>query len=652
MTLSYPRPHRPNRARRVAALTAALLTVGVLAACSGDDGPERSADAFLAGWRSGDLQAVAIVDTTGAKVPAAEVAKEIKELSGELASTPPTVTRQGEPKITKNVATTTIRVDWPLPGQAHWTYDRDLRLVQGDDDQWQVMWEPRVIHEQLTKGDRLGLRRDTGSRAGVLDAAGQPIVSPRPVVRVGVQPNQVTDIKKLVEDLDGAFKAIRPALVPAVDLSDLPKRVAEADPGGLVEVVTLRDDAYRQIKSRIYDLPGTKFASDKLDLAPTREFARALLGSVDPAQADDLAAHPDRYVTGDLVGHGGLQGRYDERLRGAPGLTVVVERPDEGGKLAPTGAELFRQEPKPGEALKTTLDVATQNAADGALRAESRRAALVAVRVSDGAVLAAANGPGPAGENLAFDAQVPPGSTFKMVSALGLLDRGAVTLDGPVECKKTFTVDGRSFKNSDNFELGSVPFRTDFAKSCNTAFASLAPKLGGDGLAVAGRSLGLEGQWDLGTDAFTGKVSTGGSPAEQAAASFGQGTTLVSPLAMAGATAAVARGAFIQPKLLVDPAPAKPAATDGPLKPQSIEALRTMMREVVTAGTGSALKDVPGDEVYGKTGTAEYDDNPAHTHAWFVGWQGDVAFAVFVEKGGASTASAVPIAERFLRALR
>ncbi|MEU5783935.1 penicillin-binding transpeptidase domain-containing protein [Micromonospora lupini] len=652
MTLSYPRPHRPNRARRVAALTAALLTAGVLAACSGDDGPERSADAFLAGWRSGDLQAVAIVDTTGAKVPAAEVTKEIKELSGELASTPPTLTRQGEPKITKNIATTTIRVDWPLPGQAHWTYDRELRLVQGDDDQWQVMWEPRVIHEQLTKGDRLGLRRDTGPRAGVLDAAGQPIVSPRPVVRVGVQPNQVTDIKKLVKDLDGAFKAIRPALVPAVDLSDLPKRVAEADPGGLVEVVTLRDDAYRQIKPRIYDLPGTKFVSDKLDLAPTREFARALLGSVDPAQADDLAAHPDRYVTGDLVGHGGLQGRYDERLRGAPGLTVVVERPDEGGKLAPTGGELFRQAPKPGQALKTTLDVATQNAADGALRAESRRAALVAVRVSDGAVLAAANGPGPAGENLAFDAQVPPGSTFKMVSALGLLDRGAVTLDGPVECKKTFTVDGWSFKNSDNFELGSVPFRTDFAKSCNTAFASLAPKLGGDGLAVAGRSLGLEGQWDLGTDAFTGKVSTGGSPAEQAAASFGQGTTLVSPLAMAGATAAVARGAFIQPKLLVDPAPAKPAATDGPLKPQSIEALRTMMREVVTAGTGSALKDVPGDEVYGKTGTAEYDDNPAHTHAWFVGWQGDVAFAVFVEKGGASTASAVPIAERFLRALR
>ncbi|MFC4019388.1 penicillin-binding transpeptidase domain-containing protein [Micromonospora sp. GCM10011542] len=652
MHLASPHARPRSRVRRaVAALAATVLAAGALTACSGEDGPQRSLDAFLAGWRKGDLQAVGLVDPTGAKLASGKVMAEIKELSGELAGTPPTLTRRGEPKITADIATASIRVEWNLPGQTRWAYDREVRLAHGDDDQWQVIWEPRVLHEQLTTGDRLGLRRDTGPRAALLDGAGQPIVAPRPVVRVGVQPSEVTEIRKLVKDLDAAFKAIRPALVPAVDLADLPKRVSAAEPGAFVEVVTLREEAYKQIKPRIYDLPGTKFQADKLDLAPAREFARALLGSVDPAQADDLAAHPDRYEAGDLVGHGGLQGRYDERLRGAPGLTVLVERPAGDGTLTPTGTELFRREPQPGQAVRTTLDIATQNAADTALRAEPRRSALVAVRVSDGAVLAAANGPGPAGENLAFTAQVPPGSTFKMVSALGLLDRGAVTLDGTVNCEKTFTVDGRSFKNSDNFALGPVPFRTDFAKSCNTAFAALAPELGGDGLAVAGRSLGLEGQWDLGADAFTGKVSVNGSPAEQAAAAFGQGTTLVSPLAMAGATAAVARGRFEQPKLVSDPAPAKPAPAGEQLKPASVEALRTMMREVVTAGTGSALKDVPGGPVYGKTGTAEYDDNPAHTHAWFVGWRGDVAFAVFVEKGGASTASAVPIAERFLRAL-
>ncbi|MGS2619041.1 penicillin-binding transpeptidase domain-containing protein [Micromonospora sp. LZ34] len=646
MRLSYPRPHRP-----LAALAAILLAAAALTGCSDGDGPERSVDAFLAGWRSGDLQAVGFVDPTGAKLPAADVAREIKELSGELAASPPALTRRGEPKITADIAAATVKVEWTLPGDTRWAYDRTIRLARGDDDQWQVIWEPQVVQEQLTRGDRLGLRRQTGTRAGVLDDAGQPIVAPRPVVRVGVQPSEVTDAAGLSRKLDAAFRAIRPAITPPVDLSGLPKRIADADPGAFVEVVTLREDAYRQIKSRIYDLPGTKFRSDKLDLAPTREFARAVLGSVDPAQADDLAKHPDRYAAGDLVGHGGLQGRYDERLRGAPGLSVIIERPGPDGTLVPTDTEVFRRDPQPGQPLKTTLDVATQNAADAALRGERRRSALVALRISDGAVLAAANGPGAAGENLAFTAQVPPGSTFKMVSALGLLDRGAVTLDAPVDCPKTRTVDGRAFKNSDNFALGSVPFRTDFAKSCNTAFVALAPQLGADGLAVTGRSLGLEGQWDVGLDAFTGKVSANGGATEQAAAAIGQGTTVVSPLAMASATAAVARGRFEQPKLVLDPAPAQPAAAGQPLKPESVEAVKTMMREVVTAGTGTALKDVPGDPVYGKTGTAEYDNNPAHTHAWFVGWQGDVAFAVFVEQGGASTATAVPIAERFLRAL-
>ena len=196
-----------------------------------------------------------------------------------------------------------------------------------------------------------------------------------------------------------------------------------------------------------------------------------------------------------------------------------------------------------------------------------------------------------------------------------------------------------------------MPFRTDFAKSCNTAFAALAPKLGDTGLAEAGRSLGLEAKWDLGVEAFTGKISTGGSAAERAAATFGQGTNLVSPIAMAAATAAVAKGQWQQPKLVLDPAPAAPAPAGPQLKASSVEPLRTMMREVVTVGSATALKDVPGGPVQGKTGTAEYDDNPANTHAWFVGWQGDVAFAVFVEKGGGSGETAVPIAERFLRNL-
>jgi cell division protein FtsI/penicillin-binding protein 2 len=75
------------------------------------------------------------------------------------------------------------------------------------------------------------------------------------------------------------------------------------------------------------------------------------------------------------------------------------------------------------------------------------------------------------------------------------------------------------------------------------------------------------------------------------------------------------------------------------------------MREVVTKGTGTDLRTVPGGPVFGKTGTAEFDTGSKDTHAWFVGWQGDIAFAVMVQKGGAGAQAAVPIVSRFLTAM-
>ncbi|MEU7864677.1 hypothetical protein, partial [Nonomuraea sp. NPDC049141] len=78
MRLPYPRRPRRNRLRPALALLAAtVLAGGALTACSGGDGPEREVDAFLAGWRSGDLQAVGFVDPTGAKVPAADGVRDL-----------------------------------------------------------------------------------------------------------------------------------------------------------------------------------------------------------------------------------------------------------------------------------------------------------------------------------------------------------------------------------------------------------------------------------------------------------------------------------------------------------------------------------------------------------------------------------------------
>lgn len=139
---------------------------------------------------------------------------------------------------------------------------------------------------------------------------------------------------------------------------------------------------------------------------------------------------------------------------------------------------------------------------------------------------------------------------------------------------------------------------------------------------------------------------------DQAASAFGQGRVLVSPVAVAVSTAAVAGGALRSPHLVTEPASAAaavpPALPGGP-----VDTLRGLMREVVTSGTGSAVAGVPGGLVAGKTGTAEHGSGPnPPTEAWFTGWQGDIAFCVFVQDGGFGGDVAAPIAARFLTALR
>lgn len=620
-----------------------LLAAASLVACSRGESPDPALDAFLDGWRRGDLNSVGFVTPDGRGVPAQSVVDEIKSLSGELPA--PTLAVRTKPKVNKDLADAEITVSWPLAKDAVWEYGAPVRLAR-DEGRWRVVWAPSVVHPQLTAGDQLAVRRTAPARGAILDGAGRPIVEPRRVVDVGVEKQKIKDLPALTRSLRTAFAKIK----QDVDMSNLPARVQAASPNAFIYLITLRWEVYERIRADIRDLDGTAFVDYQLPLPPSREFARALLGGVGEVTAELLQAHPDRYQRGDVVGLSGLQRQYDDRLRGTPGMTALLTREDAEGKTSST--ELWASPPKPGAPLKLALDQSVQQAADRALAGVAKRSALVAVRISDGSLLAVANGPGGGEVNLALTAQVPPGSTFKMVTATGLLEAGAVGLDTVVPCPQTYTVAGQPFRNASNFQLGNVPSRVDFARSCNTAFARLGESMADGALAEAGRSVGLGVPWQLGVEAFSGTVSTGGSAAERAAAAFGQGTTLVSPVALAAATAAVARGSWQQPKLVLDPAPGSPAPAGPALKQSTVDSMRTLMRSVVESGTGIALRDVPGGPVYGKTGTAEFvTGRPDATHAWFVGWQGDVALAVFVENGGGGSAVAVPVAEAFLRGL-
>jgi cell division protein FtsI/penicillin-binding protein 2 len=111
--------------------------------------------------------------------------------------------------------------------------------------------------------------------------------------------------------------------------------------------------------------------------------------------------------------------------------------------------------------------------------------------------------------------------------------------------------------------------------------------------------------------------------------------------------AAIEDGTWRPPQLVISPAPGQSTAPHK-LDSSLLNTLRPMMRAVVTIGTASHVGFPPG--VYGKTGTAEYGTgaNPP-THAWFVGYRGDLAFAVLVEGGGVGADASGPVANAFVR---
>jgi cell division protein FtsI/penicillin-binding protein 2 len=626
----------------VAAVTATLATAAT-AGCSNEPSPDGPLRTFLTAWSKGELSGLTLLDETGRDLSGSQAQRQLVTVTGDLAATPPQVKPVGKPKVTDDDATAKVSVSWKLAGAVAWDYQTTVRMRRSGDT-WRVIFGASTVHPDLTSTDALTVRRVTGERAAILDGGGQPIVSQRPVVVVGVQPSEVKDIPATVAQLTSIISKVEPGLT----FSDLPEKIKAAKPDAFVEVITLRREKYDVVRPELRALESTHFQESTLPLAPTSAFARALLGSTGEVTKEIMDKSPGRYQIGDKVGMSGLQQRYDSVLRGTPGLTVTIS-----GASGGDGRQLFSSQPAAGKAIRTSIDQKAQHAADTALTGVNRNTALVAIRISDGAMVAVANGTGGPNKgdvNLALTAQVPPGSTFKAVTALGLLDLGAVTADTVVPCPKTLAVGGTSYKNAHDDALGDVPFRVDFAKSCNTAFASLAGKLGPDGLANTAATLGVGTEWDLGLEVFTGKVSSGGSEAERAAAAFGQGTTVVSPAAMAAAAAAIAGGQFRQPKLVLEPAPGKPSP-DGPrLRPESLTALRTMMREVVTKGTATGLAG--SGEVYGKTGTAEFvSGDPSKTHSWFMGYRGDLAFAILVEDGGTSTDVAVPLAATFLKNL-
>ncbi|OZM81304.1 penicillin-binding protein [Pseudonocardia sp. MH-G8] len=573
-----------------------------------DTSAQDTATAFLAAWSAGDDRgAAALTDD-------AESAGELLGATREELAPEKVVATLGQVRTAADVASASIDVTWHLGPERTWRYltEMELRPAPDTEQGWQVHWAPTVVHPELAAGQQLALRTVTPSPAPVVGRDGAPLLSATTVVAVLLD-------RLAAGDLPAVTGALAQALSPfdaQITQASIAEGAARTPDGRAYTVAVLRETDYASVKDAIHHLPGVRFTTSERLLAPDADFGRQVLT--------------------------GVRAEVAAQLEGVPGWSILVV--DGSGSTVRT---LVEQEPRSGTTVTIGMDRSIQAAAEDAVEPVAQQAMLVAVSASTGELLAVAQNPAAdASGPLALTGRYPPGSTFKVVTAAAAMTEDDVTIGTPLPCPPATVIGGREVPNAGGFGLGTVPLRTAFARSCNTTFAQLAVDLEPGALPATALRFGIGADYAIpGITTITGAVPTATEQVLRAENGFGQGEVLASPFGVALAAATVARGAPVVPQLIRDrptevrvPAPAPDAAV--------LEQLRPMMRAVVTEGTASALAGL--GEVYGKTGTAEFT-NDGSAHGWFMGYRGDVAFAVLVVDG-ASSAPAVGVAERFLGA--
>ena len=650
-----------------------VVAVMLLAGCTtnggvpnpnrGGDQPQRAAAELAAGLAAKDLTKVEFAGAVSA-----DVNDQFAPLVAGMGPVKPAVAVAGV-ETGAGTATAVLKYSWTFAGVSQpWTYESSADLVN-EAGRWKTSWQPSIVAATLDGTNRLTQRRLYPERGELRGLDENAIVEKREVFRIGID-------KAAVSASQAADAAARLAALLDIDPTAYRAKVVSAGAEAFVEAIVIRAGSKdRPSNQEVAAIPGARSLQDQLMLAPTAEFARPIIGSVGQASKEIVEASDGAVVAGDQVGLSGLQRRYDVQLRGTPGVRVRLvaskastpgaspsgtsspspSSPSPSSSADPAGRDpvtVFEAQPVAGRPLDTTLNVLLQQRAETILSGVAPASAIVAIKPSTGEVLVAANGRGTKGLSAATVGQYPPGSTFKVATSLALLRTG-LEPSSPVTCPATVDVDGRSFKNYDDYpasQRGSITLRTAVAQSCNTAFIGQRSKVDGNQLAEAAASLGVGTDYDVGFASFFGSVPPDKTETGRAAAMIGQGKVQASPLAMAAVAASVSAGKTVVPHLVKNTVPKSKAK---PLTAGEAAQLKEMMGAVVSEGSGRFLQRLGNPAVIAKTGTAEYGTKkPPDTHAWMIGARGDLAVAVFVADGESGSKTAGPLLEKFLRAAR
>ncbi|MEV0581987.1 penicillin-binding transpeptidase domain-containing protein [Nonomuraea sp. NPDC050310] len=614
-----------TRAKRLLSAAVTMVVAGTtLSGCLSESSPHEAIRDFLVGWKEENYDLAAERTNGDPKAVAkalADTKLDLDAISFRFRITG--VTRTGDDAKASFNAEVDLGENNPL---WHYKSEMPLRLIDG---QWKVLWSPSVLHPQLKDGQRFAVLTRSVGRQPIVDRDGASLQTNMPLYVVGVTPGQ------LGANAEAVCRQLSQLTGYAADR--LISRIRSAPPSEFVPLITLGRKRHQQLKDQLTGIQGIRTQVQEQPVAPADPKQIVGLVSTLTAEGEQQLGGPQR--AGDSMGRSGLQKAYQDRLTGST-VTQVITLDLKTGEKAAELQEL--QGLRDAAEVHTTIDSSIQRAAQTAVQGTSA-SMLVAVEASSGNVLAV----GSTGLDQIKDGlagKYPGGTAMSIVAANALL-KSSVTPKTRVPCVASRSVGGARFDYTGTVTPGTT-FQHTFAHGCVTGLAALARLVDADQLKRSAEELGLGLPWKLPLASFSGAWPETDSDAGKAMAIAGQNVQ-VSPLSLALVAGALASGTWHPPVLVTKPASPDPAGEtlpDEPVQARPIDpkvkaALTAMMRAGVVSGTAGAAGTVTG--VHGIR--AEVPGKPM---TWFVGWQGDVAVAVLVEKSDPAA-----VAGRFFQAI-
>jgi penicillin-binding protein 2 len=422
---------------------------------------------------------------------------------------------------------------------------------------------------------------------------------------------------------------------------------------------------------------------------PQGEAVAHLIGYVAEISAEELADSSlwGGYRPGQEVGKAGIERQYEELLGGVPGARY--EEVDARGRVLRALAADRVEQPTPGTDIQLTLDLGLQRFAHSIFPADMN-GAIVAMVPGTGEILALYSNPtydpnllvgGVEPEvwrelsrdprrpllNRAVSGIYPPGSTWKLATAIVGLEKGVISPDTrmPIPCTGGMSYAGRYSRCWKQEGHGNLDLAGAIQHSCNVYFYQLGVWLGLNRLATEGTRLGFarrtgvdlpteaSGVFPENADSYRERFGWSPTPSEVMSLAIGQGPNSQTPLRMAQFFAALAGdGTSAAPHLLAGVPPAETPETDLRVDATTLAAVREGLARVTEEGGTAYASSLKQWKLYGKTGTSQNAQDPDRPHAWFTGFAGahggspEIAVAVIVEFGEHGSSAAAPLAAR------